>query len=92
MFLLSESLKSTHPKFISGGTYSSDPESYLKPGYSVEKNKNSLYEVSKTTATVFNSNSSSNNYFSLVLAILGFIILSIIVYIKRDSIISFINK
>lgn len=92
VFLLSESLKSTHPKFISGGTYSSDPESYLKPGYSVEKNKNSLYEVSKTTATVFNSNSSSNNYFSLVLPILGFVILSIIAYIKRSSIISFINK
>ena len=92
VFLLSDSLKSTHPKFISGGMYSSDPTNYLKSGYSAEKNKNSLYEVSKTTSTVFNSNISSNNFGSLGLPIIGFIILVIIIYIIRDSIINFINQ
>lgn len=92
VFLFSDSLKSTHPKFISGGIYSSDPTNYLKSGYSAEKNKNLLFEVSKTTSTVFNSNIYSNNFGALGLPIIGFIILVIIIYIKRDSIINFINQ
>lgn len=92
VFLLSESLRSSHPKFISGGIYSSDPTSYLKNGYSVEKNKNLLYEIVKTTSSVFKIDSSNKNYLSLGLSIIIFIVFGIVAYLKRQSIINFINK
>lgn len=93
VFLLSSSLNSTHKSFISGGSYSSNPTEYLKSGYSVQKNENSLYEVINSTMQVFNlNNQNSNNPFLLLTSIILFFSLGIFIYVNRKNILSFINS
>lgn len=90
VFSLSESFKYTHPSFISGGTYSSDPTNYLKNGYTTFKNENSLYEVviSSSTMNILNRNTSNNesNYFDFILIFSIIIIIGTIVYLNRKKI------
>lgn len=91
VFLLSDSLKNNQLKFISGGTYSSDPSSYLKNGYSVSKNENSLYEVTVSTMQVFKANNeNSSNIFIPIIFIIILIISMIIAYLNRKKILDFI--
>lgn len=93
VFLLSNSLKSIHPKFISGGSYSSDPTKYLKSGYSVQKNENSLYEVISSTIQVFGSNSQSNSSgLSTIIVISSLLIIGFVVYLNRNNIGNFISS
>ena len=83
VFFLSNSLKNTHPNFISGGTYSSDPTNYLKPGYSTSLNEKSLYEVTSSTMQVFAEEESNNtNSLLLFISIIIPIILISIIYLK----------
>lgn len=93
VFLLSDSFKDTHEGFITGGTYSSNPISYLKSGYNTSKNANSQYEVSVTTMNVFKNNekTSSSNYLKIVLITTTIIILGIIIYINRQKILNLIK-
>lgn len=92
VFSLSNSLKSTHQNFISGGTYSSDPSSYLKSGYSTSINNNSEYEV----ITVFKenknnneiNNKSNNNLFTIILTSLSILIILTLIYINRSKILN----
>lgn len=93
VFLLSNNFKNTHKGFISGGTYSSDPITYLKSGYTTSKNENSLYEVISSTMSVFkDSNTVINNPISIFVVISSLIILGIIIYLNRNKILSLIRK
>lgn len=87
VFSLSNSFKNTHPEFISGGTYSSDPTNYLKSGYSISKNNNSMYEVIHSTMSTFKTESTNNkNPFYILIITLSIIIIGITIYINRKKI------
>lgn len=92
VFLLSDSFKKTHPKFISGGTYSSNPINYLKSGYTTSKNENSLYEVVISTMGVFNSSDGNgNSLLSIIVIITSVAILGFTVYLNRKRILNLIG-
>lgn len=86
VFNLSSSFTNTHPKFITGGKYSSDPTPYLKSGYSTSLD-NSLYEVTNNTMQTFlESNNSSNGSKYLKITITTVIALGIIwIFIKLKN-------
>ena len=86
VFLLSNDLKSTHPSFISGGVYSSNPNDYLKPGYTSTL-ENEKYNVSKSAMAVFGEKIDNSNSFSNVIIILVLITLSVITFINKNKII-----
>ena len=58
VFRLSDSLKNTHPTFITGGSYSSDPTPYLESTYKAEKDNN-IYKVIQNTINVFKEDNNS---------------------------------
>lgn len=92
VFVLSDSFKNTHNKFISGGTYSSDPTNYLKNGYNVSKNSNSMYEVTISTMKVFAENNITTNSSISLITIGTLIIIGIITYINRKKLFTLIKK
>lgn len=90
VFAFSDSFKTKHPDFITGGTYSSDPSSYLASGYTSNLD-NGLYTVLKTTlkettqtATKF-QNQGTNNILKTILTLTIIGILSSLVYINRTK-------
>lgn len=92
VFSLSDSLKNTHQKFISGGTYSSDPTNYLESGYSTSVNEDSLYEVTLNTINVFSqAEKSKGNPFAFIIIIGSLVILGIITFLNRKKIVNLIN-
>lgn len=92
VFSLSDSFKNTHPEFISGGKYSSDPTEYLIPGYSATKNTNSLYEVTSSTMLTFSEKNSNNNTPNLLtITIITITILGIIIYLNRRKILNILK-
>ena len=89
---LSDSFTSTHQGFITGGQFSSNPDSFLKAGYSTYVNENSLYEVISSTMNVFgDSGGVINNPISIILIILLIGGLGITVYLNSSKILDFIN-
>ena len=91
VFSLSNSFKSNHPSFISGGAYSSDPSPYLLSGYSTVK-ENSLYRVVSTTMSTFSNNSeTTNNNLFIIITIISIITIGIILYINRFKILSILK-
>ena len=89
VFSLSDSFKNNHKGFISGGTYSSNPNEFLKNGYTTNKNENNLYEVITGTISVFGfNNSNNNNIFIPFIILASIIILGIITYLNRTKIVS----
>jgi len=85
VFLLSNSFKSTHPKFISGGEYSSNPNEYLLSGYSSSL-EDGMYTITKTTMSevLFKTSSSSKNYTLPI--ILTLLLISIaLIYFNREK-------
>lgn len=94
VFSLSTDFKSRISNFISGGTYSSTPNSNIKTGYKVVKESDNLYKVESTTGVFLEtkSNNGNNNTFLIVLIIILFIIIGIFSYLKRDKILDFIKK
>lgn len=90
---VSDSFKTNHPNFISGGSYSSNPTNYLKSGYSTSLNDKSLYEVTKSTISVFgNKNENRNNSIPIFPIIGSIIVLGITLYLSRKKIFNFISK
>ena len=80
---ISDKFKLAHPKFISGGVYSSDISNYLKDGFTLEKNNN-LYEVIKNTISTFKEKEEKNNIiFPIIITILSISGISIYIYIKK---------
>lgn len=89
VFSLSDSFTSIHQGFISGGTYSSNPDDFLKSGYSASLNENSLYEVTKSTMQVFATKEGNNNSsFPNIIIIFAVAILSFIIFINRNKILT----
>lgn len=98
VFLLSNNLKNTYPKFISGGTFSSNPTNYLLNGYSTTLNKDSLYEITNntitsldTTKTIETTTSNKKNILKKIIIIIITIILIIIIYINNIKLIKLFN-
>ena len=79
VFLLSTSLKNTHPEFISRGTYSSDPSEYLENGYTTTKD-NSLYKVLQNTINVFKENNQNNNISPIIITIIFLSLIPLTIY------------
>jgi len=82
---VSASFKNNHHEFISGGTYSSNPNDFLKPGYSSSLNENSLYVVTSSTAQTFGTNTQGNTFTS-ILIIVGIIGLALLIWYNRAKI------
>jgi len=93
VFALSDSFKSAHKSFISGGVFTSDPSSILKSGYSVTMEQPSLYSVISSTMSVFNLNggngSSPLTYILIIVSIIG---LGMIIYFNWNKILDFISR
>lgn len=91
-FSLSQSLKETHPKFISGGTFSTNPTTFLKKGYTASQNKDSYYEIISNTMKEINTqNNNKNNIFKKIIILLITTIIGITIYINRKKIINIIK-
>jgi len=85
-FELSSSFKTTHPHFISGGTYSTDPTNYLNNGYSVSKNEDSLYEVTTSTMQVFlNKDSTNTPNTKIIIVTITLVTTGIIIFLNRKK-------
>ena len=91
IFLLSNNFKSTHPHFISGGKFSSNPTDYLKSGYSSNL-ENGKYNVSKSAMAVFSEKVDNSNTFSNVTIILSLIVVSIILFVNRNGLFKYFKK
>ena len=93
VFSLSDSFKTNHQGFISGGKYSSNPTNYLKNGYSVSENEDSLYEVVSGTISVFGLNSKSKSNFPIIfITTTSIIILGIVIYLNRNKIFNLLKN
>lgn len=92
VFSLSDSFKLSHPKFLDGGTYSSDPTIFLKSGYSVSKNNNSLYEVISNTMGVFALKEEQNSSFKPIIVVILLVIFIFVVYLNRYKLFNFIKS
>lgn len=92
VFLLSDSFKGRHPKFITGGKYSSDPTPYLNGIYSISESNN-LYVVTNSTMGVFHFDTQNgNNIISPIIWIVIIITIGIIIYLNRTKILDLIKK
>lgn len=95
VFLLSNSFKGLHSNFITGGSYSSDPSSYLKSGYSASL-ENDMYNVTKSSAKLVNSDSvavsGGGNVVGTISIVLVLAILVIIAYFNRNKILNLFKK
>lgn len=93
VFSLSNSFKTTHPQFITGGTYSSNPSNYLKSGYSTSFNNQDEYEVISVFKELKPNNElkqeKKSNLLPLIL-IITIITLPIIFFLSKQKI--FTNK
>lgn len=86
VLLLSDSFKNTHPKFITGGTYSSDPTIYLNNGYEATLNNN-MYNVTTSTMQVFLENDNKNsNSLGIIFIISSILFIGIIIFFKKKQI------
>lgn len=90
VFELSNSLKETHPHFITGGEYSSDVSTFVASSHEIVKN-GSLYEVASSTMGVFAAKNDNNNV-PLLSIIIPLIIVFIIIYLNRKKIFTLINS
>ena len=94
VFNFSNSFNDIHSGFISGGEYSSNPDEYLKNGYSVI-NKGDMYIVSKSvlkTVSSNNINTSTMTFFKSLISLLIIIILGIFVYFNRIKISNWLSN
>jgi len=93
VFLLSESFKSIHPKFVSGGKYSSNINEYLLSGYQSTLDNDYYVVTSSTMKTVFLENTNnSNNVITTIITLVILMILSLITYLNRNKILEFIKR
>lgn len=90
----SNSFDTKHSSFISGGTYSSNPNNYLKTGYTTTKEDSNLYTVIKSTMKeVIASNktetTSNKNNILIPLATITFVIIvGVIIYLNKNKILN----
>ena len=94
IFLLSDSFKNKHPKFITGGEYSSNINDYLLSGYQITLDDNYYIVTSSTMKSVFleTNSTTTSKVASLMITFVILIILSLITYFNRNKILNFIKK
>ena len=92
-FLLSDSLKQYHNSFISGGEYSTNPNEYLKPGYSANLENNKYIVTQSTMMSVFSNKVNENNNIKTPIIIVIVSIISIVLlYLNRTKILNLLRK
>lgn len=91
VFLLSNDFKNTHPSFISGGSFSSNPSDYLKTGYSIA-NEDNKFIVSKSAMAVFGEKIDNNPSFNNIVILAVLIFVTGIVLVNKNKIIKFFRK
>ena len=92
--LFSNQFDNKHKEFISGGTYSSNPNKYLESGYTTTLNNN-LYNVTKSAMKEVTSDSidtTKKNNKILPITIIITIVLLVIAYFNRLKILNFLKK
>lgn len=89
---ITDSLKQFHNSFISGGEYSSNPEEYLKSGYTSNL-KNGKYEVLQSTLLeVFASGGNTNNGGgTIIITLILMVSLGLLVYFNREKILKVVR-
>lgn len=94
-FGLSDSFKSMHGSFISGGRYTSNPSEYLEAGYSA-KLENDLYVVTASSSKLVSGDTANSDGGSSILKILATIVIIgiaiVLMYMNRNSILSLFRK
>lgn len=85
VFQLSNSFKTTHPNFITGGTYSSNPSDYLKNGYTTTETNNEykVIEVFNEKSFKEEKKEEKNNFPLITIIISSILIISFIIYKSR---------
>lgn len=92
VFNLSESLENK-TKFISGGSFSSNPTEFVKAGFKVIKNEDSLYEVIKNSISVFAEGANKTGKISTFIIIFFIVITGTLALFNKNKLISiFIKK
>lgn len=89
VFKMSDSFNGTHSGFISGGTYSSTPSSYLADGSSSSKNSDDMYvvvnkEIGNQLPLIMKTDKSNNYIWSIIVTVMLSVI--IVVYTNRFKI------
>ena len=95
VFRISNSLKEFHNKFISGGNYSSNPDNYLKNGYTSSLEEK-MYVVTKSTVKAvigdkINKTDSKKKKNTILIIIISLILITSI-YINKTKIINILSK
>ena len=96
MFSFSNSFKNNYKVFITGGSYKTNPNSYIASGYEVV-NEGGMYNVISTTMTndllsvSGNGNTNNNSTYMIFGIILGFLSI-LLIYLKRDKLIKLIKN
>lgn len=95
VFGLSDSFKSMHGGFISGGSFTSNPSEYLEAGYSA-KLENDLYVVSASSSKIVSGGGNSDDGGISVLKVIATIVIVgiavVLIYMNRNSIINLFRK
>ena len=93
VFLLSEPFKTSHPKFVSGGKYTSNVNEYLLSGYQTTLDNNFYVVTSSTMKTVFSetNNNISNKIIPLMITFVIIIVLTILTYFNKNKILKFLK-
>lgn len=94
VLVLSNEFKNLHSGFISGGKYSSNPNEYLKSGYSTNLD-NGLYNVIASTVkqvSGFGSDVASNSTIKNIITFAIIAIIAIFIYLNRTKISNLIKK
>lgn len=95
VFSFSNSFKDIHSGFISGGEYSTNPNGYLKSGYTVVED-NGVHSVVKSTMKQVNTNnyevSNKNNFIKSLIILLTTLVSVILIYFNRDEISNLFKK
>ena len=95
VFGISDSLKSIHGKFITGGRYTSDPSYYLKSGYDASLDDD-LYVVTSSTLRLVSGEGANTNDFNGVVKIVSIIVILgvafALIYLNRSTILSIFKK
>ena len=91
---ITDSLKEYHNSFISGGKYSSNPNEYLKPGYTSILDNDKYIVTKSTMKPVIGSNIKEGNSTLGIIFIVSIITLSILayLYVNRTKVLKFLRK
>lgn len=95
VFGLSDSFKNNNGKFISGGKYSSDPSSYLKSGYTANKDGD-FYIVTASSSKLVSGDSVNTDDSNGVLKVIATVVIIgvavVLIYLNRSTILGIFKK